>query len=83
MLLDSELSKVDKNGNLTAGDLLPWLRKVDQLIVLVSPFDKGMREATLNNHLEAVEDIYKIVTGQVSPDGVRGERREQRVTGER
>jgi hypothetical protein len=30
---------VDENGTLTAEDLLPWLKKVDKLIVLAAAFN--------------------------------------------
>jgi hypothetical protein len=64
---------VDENGTLTAEDLLPWLKKVDKLIVLAAAFNDRMGEATLKAQLENIGDMYKIVTGEVAPHLVKGE----------
>lgn len=59
--------------NLTAADLLPWLRKVDNLVTLASAFNDRMGEKTLKQQLEHVADMYKIVTGEQAPHLVKGE----------
>ena len=64
---------MDANQNLTAEDMLPWLRKVDRLIVLASGFNDRMGEATLKAQLEHMADMYKIVTGELAPHLVKGE----------
>lgn len=65
---------MDANQNLTAEDMLPWLRKVDRLIVLASGFNDRMGEATLKGQLEHMADMYKIVTGELAPHLVKGEK---------
>jgi hypothetical protein len=70
----SELSKVDSNQNLTVDDLLPWLRKVDRLTVLTSGFDDRMGETTLKRQFEHIWEMYKLVTGELAPHLVKGER---------
>jgi len=69
----SELSKVDSNQNLTADDLLPWLRKVDRLMVLAAAFNDKVGSETLEKPLEDIADMYKIVTGELAPHKVKGE----------
>ena len=70
----SELSKVDSNQNLTVDDLLPFLRKVDRLMVLAAAFNDKVGSEALEKPLEDIADMYKIVTGELAPHKVKGER---------
>jgi hypothetical protein len=69
---------VDENHNLTVEDMLPWLKKVDRLIVLASGFNDRMGEATLKKQLEHMGEMYKVVTGELAPHLVKGEPSEGR-----
>jgi hypothetical protein len=64
---------VGEDENLTAGDLLAWLRRVDNLVTLTSAFNDRMTEKTLKQQLEHVADMYKILTGVQAPHLVKGE----------
>lgn len=70
----TELCKVDSNQSLTADDLLPRLRKVDRLILLAAAFNDEVGKETLKKPLEEVADMYKIMTGELAPHMVKGER---------
>lgn len=63
-----------ENETLTTDDLLPWLRKVDRLVLYAAAFNDEVGEKMLKTHLEAVGDMYKLVTGELSPHLVKGER---------
>jgi hypothetical protein len=52
---------------------MPWLKKVDRLIILASGFKDKVGEDALKEQLESMADTYKIITGEVAPQLFRGE----------
>jgi hypothetical protein len=68
-----ELIDVKAGANLTAADLLPWLRKIDKLIALAAGFNDKMGETDLKEQLREMSDMYRIVSGEAAPQDVKGE----------
>jgi hypothetical protein len=72
-LYHSELIDVEAGAKLRAADLLPWLRKIDRLIVLAAGFNDKMGESDLKQQLADMSDMYRIVSGEAAPQDVKGE----------
>jgi hypothetical protein len=59
--------------DLTALDLMPYLKKVDRLLALASGFKDAVGESCLKEQLECIAEMYKLVTGVVAPQVFKGE----------
>lgn len=57
----------------TSADFMPWFKKVDELIKLASSFENAAVKAGLQEQLEKAGDMYKVLTGTLRPDQVKGE----------
>jgi hypothetical protein len=74
---DAELNNVEADQDLTADDLLPWLRKVDKLVRLAAGFRDSFSEESLRQQLDSMSEMYKVITGEVAPHLMEGERDER------
>jgi hypothetical protein len=69
----AELNELDGSKATTAADFLQWFKKVDKLIALATSFGDKMAEKVMSEQLESIGEMYKMVTGEVAPDKVKGE----------
>jgi hypothetical protein len=61
-------------GGVTAHGLLDWLKKIDKLIKVATSFNDRTKHEHLQKHLETMNDMYKILTGDATPQEQRGAR---------
>lgn len=64
---------MEAGAKLRAADLLPWLKKIDRLIVLAAGFNDKIGESDLKQQLADMSDMYRIVSGEAAPQDVKGE----------
>ena len=69
----SELEGVNATDTLCATDLMPWLRRVDKLLVLAAAFKDTAGKNCLLEQLRVMGDMHKMLTGKADPSTIQGE----------
>ncbi|KAH9018911.1 P-loop containing nucleoside triphosphate hydrolase protein [Lactarius hengduanensis] len=67
-----KLSHFNENYRPKAADFQPWFKKVDRLVVLAAAFGDKASEDALKEQLGNIGDMYKLLTGQIAPEVVKG-----------
>ncbi|KAI9445877.1 hypothetical protein H4582DRAFT_2052028 [Lactarius indigo] len=67
-----KLSRFDNDYRPKAADFQPWFRKVDHLMVLATAFGDKPSGDVLKEQLGNIGEMYKVLTGQVAPETVKG-----------